>query len=94
MRTSYLDLEIYSDDLNQTLTLREYFKKLLITLWEEEESFSGKRPFGNSGWQYDVYKSLILTGKIYGEIDEDGYISVLDEHLAKQFIIENIIKEL
>jgi len=88
-----LDLEIYSDDLNQSLTLREYFKKLLITLWEEGEDFSGKRPFGNSGWQYDVYKSLILAGNIYGEIDEDGYISELDDVQAQQFIIK-IIKEL
>lgn len=88
-----LDLEIYSDDLNQTLTLREYFKKLLIALWEEEESFNGKRPFGNSGWQYDVYTALIKHGLIPGKIDFFGYISEIDEVEAQQFIIK-LIKEL
>lgn len=94
MTTSYLDLEIYSDDLNRSLSLREYFKKLLITLWAEGEEFSGKRPFGNSGWQYDVYTALIAEGIIDGKFDEDGYISEFDEVEAKQFIIEKIIKEL
>jgi len=94
MNHAYLDLEIYSEDLNQSITLREYFKKLLITLWEEGEDFSGKRPFGNSGWQYDVYSALISNGIFDGELDEHGYISELDEPAAQQFIIENIIKEL
>ena len=38
-------------------TIGEYFEKLLLTLWDEQEDFSGKRPFGNSGWEYDVYAS-------------------------------------
>ena len=91
--TPHLDIEIYSDDLNQSITLREYFKKLLITLWEEGEDFSGKRPFGNSGWQYDVYSALIVEGIIDGKFDEAGYISELDEPIAQQFIIK-LIKEL
>lgn len=93
MTTSYLDLEIYSDDLNQSLTLREYFKKLLTQLWIDEESFNGKRPFGNSGWQYDVYTALIKHGLIEGKLDSDGYIDELDEYVAQQFIIK-LIKEL
>lgn len=90
---NYLDLEIYSTDLDQEITLREYFKKLLTQLWIDEESFNGKRPFGNSGWQYDVYTSLIKHGLIPGKIDFFGYISEIDEVEAQQFIIK-IIKEL
>lgn len=35
-------------------TIRTYLKKLLILVWIEEEGFDGKRPFGNSGWQWEV----------------------------------------
>jgi hypothetical protein len=90
---NYLDIEIYSTDLDQQITLREYFKKLLTQLWIDEESFNGKRPFGNSGWQYDVYTALIKHGLIEGKLDSDGYIEEVDEYKATQFIIK-IIKEL
>jgi hypothetical protein len=90
---NYLDIEIYSNDLDQQITLREYFKKLLTQLWIDEEGFNGKRPFGNSGWQYDVYTALIKHGIIPGKIDFFGYISEIDEVEAQQFIIK-LIKEL
>ena len=90
---NYLDLEIYSTDLDQQLTLREYFKKLLTQLWIDEESFNGKRPFGNSGWQYDVYTALIKHGLIKGKLASYGYIDEIDEVEAQQFIIK-LIKEL
>jgi hypothetical protein len=32
----------------------EYMTKLLAVLLKEGEAFSGKRPFGNSGWQFDL----------------------------------------
>lgn len=40
-------------------TIRDYLMKLLITLWDKEEGFSGKRPFGNSGWKLEIYDALI-----------------------------------
>ena len=43
-------------------TVREYLKMLLERLWEEGEGFSGKRPFGNSGWEYDLYAALEEKG--------------------------------
>lgn len=89
---NYLDIEIYSNDLDQQITLREYFKKLLIQLWIDEECFDGKRPFGNSGWQYDVYSALISKGIIDGKFNEDG-LFVWDDVHAQQFIIK-LIKEL
>lgn len=54
-------------------TLKDYLRELLATLWREEECFSGKRPFGNSGWQGDVYADLVQAGVLDGEPDEDGY---------------------
>jgi hypothetical protein len=69
-----LDLSFYSYDLRKELTIREYFKELLTTLWNEAEGFSGKRPFGNSGWENDLAVPLIKHGVIKGAIDEDGYV--------------------
>lgn len=40
-------------------TVKGYLKALLFTLWDEDEGFSGKRPFGNSGWEYELTEPLI-----------------------------------
>lgn len=69
-----LDLTFYSSDLAEELTIRDYLKQLLEELWREEEGFSGKRPFGNSGWQHDVYCALVKAGAIEGTVHtyDDG----------------------
>lgn len=71
----WLDIKFYADDIGETLTIREYFHKLLYTLWEEQDGFSGKRPFGNSCWYFPVIYTLIEAGAIEGSVtrDEDGY---------------------
>ena len=70
-----LDLPMDWADDHKVKTIRDYLKKLLSTLWEKEESFSGKRPFGNSGWQYDLHEPLVRGGAIKGTIDADGDVS-------------------
>jgi hypothetical protein len=67
-----LDVEFDSNDLGRTVTVKEYFKELLTTLWEEGEGFSSKRPLGNSSWQYEIYYALADAGVIdqYGDPDE------------------------
>lgn len=55
-------LEVIIGDDDDELTLREYFGALLTTLWVEGEGFSGKRPFGDSGWQHDVSSALSSAG--------------------------------
>lgn len=67
-----LNLKFYCDDHDRTLTIREYFVELLQSLWYEGEGFSGKRPFGNSGWQWDLYKPLIENKLIKGKLDSEG----------------------
>lgn len=46
---------------------------MLLAVWIEGEMFSGKRPFGDSGWDYTLAYDLIVGG-IYtkGEINEYG----------------------
>lgn len=43
-------------------TVKDYLKALLGSLWDEGEGFSGKRPFGNSGWEYELIEALQEQG--------------------------------
>lgn len=71
-------------------TIGEYFKALLSAIWHEGESFSGKRPFGNSGWEYELYYPLVKAGAIKGEIDEGGDLISVDEEAARDLISKTI----
>ena len=84
--TEALSLTFHSGDLNQDITVRGYLLRLLSDLWRKEESFNGKRPFGNSGWQWEVYEALIEAGYIPGELDKDGGILDFDEEVASAFM--------
>lgn len=43
-----------------------------------ECGLEAKRPFGNSGWRYDLYGPMIKAGLIKGKLDEDGYVDEVD----------------
>lgn len=49
-----LDLEGQFEYEGPVTTIRAYFQKMIFTLWEDPESFTGKRPFGDSGWVYPI----------------------------------------
>lgn len=65
-----LDIPMGNNDADAE-TIGEYLVKLLETLWDEGEDFSGKRPFGNSGWQYELYHALAHAKVIDAEFDEE-----------------------
>lgn len=71
-------------------TIGEFLGTLLSTLWIEADGFSGKRPLGNSDWQYQVYAALIEAGYVEGEIDEYGYIEDIDDDAAEELILKAI----
>lgn len=71
-------------------TVREYLAALLAELWKEGEAFSGKRPFGNSGWEWDVYAALVAAGLVDGVLDEDGYLDEVDAQQADRLILRAI----
>lgn len=56
-------------------SVRDYLVNLLRVLWAQQSGFSGKRPFGNSSWEYDLYEALakggypVATFDQYGDID-------------------------
>jgi len=74
------------DGDNGEQTVPEYLKSLLVALWRDAEGFSGKRPFGNSGWQHDVYAALIKAGALPGKLDSDGYVEEVNERKADALI--------
>lgn len=47
-------------------TVRGYLLELLEMVWVEEDGFSGKRPFGDSGWKHEIYGALNRAGIIPG----------------------------
>jgi hypothetical protein len=63
-------------------TIGDYLRALLAAVLEEEEGFDGKRPFGNSGWLYEMYAALIAEGLVEGDLDEFGYVQDVDEDEA------------
>ena len=85
-----LDLPMNWADDHKVKTIRDYLKKLLATVWQEEESFSGKRPFGNSGWQYDLHAPLVLGGAISGTTDKEGYTTAVNDMAARHAIHQAI----
>lgn len=85
-----LDLPMQKNDA-KAKTVRDYLKVLLTKLWDEEESFSGKRPFGNSGWRWnDLGKTLIKADVVVGIIDEDGYVEDGVDASLNQAVLEAI----
>jgi hypothetical protein len=87
--TAILNLKLGRNDAGAP-DVRAYLKALLEKLIQDEECFSGKRPFGNSGWLSDLYKPLVQAKLIDGSLDEDGYIGECDSEAAKKLIVEAI----
>lgn len=78
-------------------TIRDYLVKLLTEVWELQDSFSGKRPFGNSGWDGYLMMPLIKAGFIVGKLDpEHGWLDeCVDAEWAKGHrLIADAIKSL
>lgn len=71
-------------------TVKDYLTDLLWSLWAQGEGFSGKRPFGNSGWEHDLYRPLVRASMIAGEIDEYGDIHSIDKETGNSAIFAAI----
>lgn len=69
----------------------DYLRALLTLVWTKREGFSGKRPLGDSGWEYDLYKPLVVAGIVSGTVDEDGDVYDIDRDAADQIILEAIM---
>ena len=72
-----LALPMQPNDANAP-TILAYLKELLRKLWQEGEGFSGKRPFGNSGWEDDLLLALLKGDAISG-VHYDDYWDIDDD---------------
>jgi len=86
-------LNLYFDFDGDEIRVKDYLKKLLQTLWDEQDSFSGKHPFGNSDWEYDLYVPLANAGFISTNRDSEGdlYFNSLQLKLAHAFVSDLIL---
>ena len=67
------------------ITVANYFLALLQAVWAQGEGFSGKRPFGNSGWEYNLVSAIGVAGGFPTEnegTDEDPDLVLIDEDAA------------
>ena len=86
------DIEFYSNDLLKKVTVKQYLHILLRDLWLHKDGFSSKRPFGNSGWEYEIYAALINARFIEGELDQEGFVVEINESVADLLVV-NFIQE-
>jgi hypothetical protein len=84
-----LDLALPDND-SGAHTVRGYLIALLTELWREEGNFSGKAPFGNSGWQYDLYVPMVKAGMVPGRFDENDELQDFDYRPADKLIMQAI----
>ena len=76
-------------ELGET-TIGGYLCELLITLLNKRESFNGKRPFGNSGWENYLLEAMAKGGFVEATFDSEGYLDqVSKEEEEKAFILIN-----
>ncbi|MBP3933437.1 MAG: hypothetical protein J6D44_06155 [Pseudomonas sp.] len=83
-------------DAGGDMPIRDYLRELLATLWMKQDCFSGKRPFGNSCWDIDLYRALCGAGAIDAPLDENGiYDPISGEQMRKGHkIIYKLIVEM
>ncbi len=67
-------------------TIGDFFHGMLLRIWNDPDDFSGKRPYGNSGWPFDLYAALVRAEMISGSFDEWGYIEECDDEMGDRLI--------
>lgn len=84
-------LEIrFDSDAGENLRVKDYLRALLRTLWVEQEGFDAKRPFGNSDWDYELYRPLAEHGFIDARQDCCGELAPADYNEAHCFVLQLI----
>ena len=62
----------FSCEAGDDITVREYLCELLRLVWDEQDLFDSKRPWGESGWEFDILIPLARAGFVdLGPIDSE-----------------------
>lgn len=83
-----------SENDARAVSVAGYLTCLLLAVWDDGEGFSGKRPFGNSGWSWDLVAPLSKAGLISAVLDEDGYVESLEDERGFERLIHDAIVRL
>jgi hypothetical protein len=77
----------------EEFTINQYLCELLITLLVKRESFNGKHPFGDSGWENYLLESMAKGGFIEATFDSEGYLDKISkEEEEKTFeLIKDVV---
>lgn len=67
-------------------SVRDYLVTLLAEVWLAGEGFSGKCPFGNSGWTSELYEPLVKAGIVAGKLAEEGWLDDCDRTAGRAAI--------
>lgn len=73
----------FGQEFDGCLTLRSFFVEIARRVINEDEGFSGKRPFGNSGWQGYVADTLLKVGLIDDESEYDALMEGVLQELER-----------
>lgn len=88
-----LNIKFDSDPFGE-ISIKGYLLSLLKELWVKKDRFSGKRPFGDSGWEYELYECLAVNNVINADItEEDGAVHDYNK-LEADVVILNCIEDL
>ena len=85
-------ISFYCDDFGNDVTVRQFLRSLLCAVWDEEDSFSAKRPFGSSNWKHEMMKAFIERGIIQGLLNSEGDIQTADEGTFNH-VVSTLIKK-
>ena len=95
MSDPILDLPMGVNDV-EAATIRDYLKAIVSNVWSKGEGFSGKRPFGNSGWERELYYPLVKAGVATGKLGDGPWIDDItrEERDEAHVIIADAINRL
>jgi len=77
-----------------TMTIREFLKEILMRCWDEYDCFYGKRPFGDSGWQWDLYEAIGKAKKVPCAYDDDEFNITFENRKIADNMIRDLIRSL
>jgi len=84
MKSGLLDIELEDNDSGKA-TLGGFLAGMI--------DLETKRPYGNSGWEWDLFAALVRAGKIDGTFNEYGEVENVDTNEAHA-LIEQAAKEI
>ena len=89
-----LDLPMPEGHESGAATIRQFFVAVADRVWNYGEEFSGKHPFGNANWHWDLYRVLVQAGVVEGFRDGLGGELLPSDIFVADRIVRDAIRAL